>query len=234
MENRTEFNLENALKQWTLNLKKSLQFTKSNLLELESHMLDEMERLQALGLTDEEAFVLAKYQMGTDNELISEFGKVNKKLNFVNRLAPYLKGMFLYIIFITFVQDMLMNFGLVLQYFNIEGDSARLLFSVFLIMVLSVLIGGVYRLYTHPETKLKKLASLRRLFIFAFLIIGTTNILKLFLHQINLDQYNLVYTYQDLILPHAIFVGGFHVLLIGVAIWFYRVKKKENTLQLSN
>ena len=50
MENRTEFNLENNIQKWKSILTKKNNLTKSNIIELENHLIDLIDDLeQAIG-----------------------------------------------------------------------------------------------------------------------------------------------------------------------------------------
>jgi len=54
-----------------------------------------------LGLSIEESLLIAKKRIGNVEDLTTEFGKVNKEVYFRNRIIPYLKGILLFMAFLT-------------------------------------------------------------------------------------------------------------------------------------
>src|SRR5689334_23260986 len=64
MENQTSFELNNAIQRWRENLGQSPAFRSENLNELESHLRDSIATLQAKGLLEEEAFLIASRRIG--------------------------------------------------------------------------------------------------------------------------------------------------------------------------
>ena len=64
MENRTEFNLENNIQKWKAILTKKNNLTKSNIIELENHLIDLIDDLESKGLNEEESFIIAKKRIG--------------------------------------------------------------------------------------------------------------------------------------------------------------------------
>ncbi len=234
MENRIEFKLEKALNKWRVDLKKSLQFTEGNLLELESHILDEIERLQTLGLTGEEAFVLALHQMGSNKELITEFGKVNKKLNFINRMAPYLQGMVLYAIFALFIRITSHNYSVIAQYFDFKDSTVLYMFLTFLGFVSLGIIGTFYTIYKSSNSRYKKIFSVPYLILFGVLLTALSFVFNFYMMDLLLDKYNVVSSHPQLNMSSWYFVLGINLCLLITLGWSYFVKKQENKMQLSN
>ncbi len=102
MENRTQFDLNESISNWKNSLAKSGVMTDDNILELESHFLDEMDKLKMQELSEEECFLIAKSRMGNLGSLTSEYEKVNVKKSFLLKAQPYLKGILIYLLFISF------------------------------------------------------------------------------------------------------------------------------------
>jgi hypothetical protein len=92
MANETSFNLNLAVQRWRENLAQSPAFRSENLNELESHLRDSVATLQAKGLTAEEAFWIAGRRAGDDKELETEFGKVNGRGVWLDRVFWILIG----------------------------------------------------------------------------------------------------------------------------------------------
>ncbi len=99
MANRTSFDLNKSMSQWKHTISKELYFTKANIDELECHLLDEINNLNELGLSNEESFLLATRRIGEIKFLGSEYRKVNKKVYFINKILPYLKGILIFLAF---------------------------------------------------------------------------------------------------------------------------------------
>ena len=108
MENRTEFNLDKSITIWKSQLSKNSNFTGDNINELESHLLDEIQGLNEIGLNNEESFLVASKRIGTVEQLTIEFSKVNRKVYFRSRILPFLKGILAFIAFMT-VTELLTN-----------------------------------------------------------------------------------------------------------------------------
>lgn len=120
MANRTPFDLNDSINHWKKAISRDAHFTKENITELESHLLDEIHNLNGLGLTDEESFMVAKRRIGEVKFLATEYGKVNKKLYFLNRILPYLKGILLYLAFIKLLNFLSTGVAIVSQEFGIN------------------------------------------------------------------------------------------------------------------
>ena len=64
MENRTPFDLNEAIRRWQENLGDSPAFGADNLEELASHLRASVQSLKADGLSEEEAFLIATRRIG--------------------------------------------------------------------------------------------------------------------------------------------------------------------------
>ncbi len=69
------FNLENAIKNWKRKLRSSPAFEDGDIAELESHLREEIDRLKATGLSDEEAFQQATEEFGEPDSIGDELYK---------------------------------------------------------------------------------------------------------------------------------------------------------------
>ena len=92
MENTTAFDLNNAIRCWRDGLSQSPQFREEDLTELEGHLRDAVGELQARGLTDDEAFLVAARRLGNPAALEPEFAKVNRSQVWLYRLLWMLVG----------------------------------------------------------------------------------------------------------------------------------------------
>jgi hypothetical protein len=92
MENQTPFELNLAIRRWSENLAQSSAFRSENLNELESHLRDSVVKLESGGLSAEEAFLIASRRIGGGQQLAAEFGKLNGKIVWMDRLLWMLVG----------------------------------------------------------------------------------------------------------------------------------------------
>lgn len=75
MQSKTQFNTEQEIGQWKETLQASGHVDQENLMELESHLLDEIDNLQNKGLSDAEVFLIAQNRIGSYETL----GKAYKR-----------------------------------------------------------------------------------------------------------------------------------------------------------
>lgn len=92
MEDPTSFDLNQAIRGWRDDLRRSPHLRQEDLLELESHVMDSMAAFRAKGLADDEAFVLATRRLGAPSGLAPEFAKINRTEVWLNRLLWMLIG----------------------------------------------------------------------------------------------------------------------------------------------
>ncbi len=77
MENSTSFDLNQSIESWREELSRSSAFQPDDLEQLETHLRDSIARLQSNGLSEHEAFAVAKSRLGGNGDLEREFAKVN-------------------------------------------------------------------------------------------------------------------------------------------------------------
>lgn len=92
MDNPVSFDLNLAIQHWRENLAQSPAFRSENLNELESHLRDSIATLQTRGLSAEESFMVAARRVGNTGSLEKEFGKVNGKAVWLDRMIWILAG----------------------------------------------------------------------------------------------------------------------------------------------
>ncbi len=76
MEEPASFDLNRALHEWRAQLADSSSVNRENLAELELHLRDSVVRLCTLGLSEEEAWMIAQKRFGQANALTKEFEKL--------------------------------------------------------------------------------------------------------------------------------------------------------------
>ncbi len=90
--------VEQQIEQWRKALGTSDAFGTSDLDELESHLREEMERLTPLGLSQTEAFLVARHRLGATEALEAEYAKVNTDRRALLRLSWMAAGVLVYIL----------------------------------------------------------------------------------------------------------------------------------------
>ncbi len=75
------FDLEQAIKEWKLNLRKNPGYEDGDIEELESHLLDEIEHLKQEGFPIKEAFIKAVNEIGEVSSVGTEFYKTRSTKN---------------------------------------------------------------------------------------------------------------------------------------------------------
>lgn len=89
--------VEKHIEQWRIDLTASDAFGGSDVDELESHLREEMERLTPLGLSETEAFLIARQRLGERPALETEYAKVNANRRSLVRLTWLAAGALLYV-----------------------------------------------------------------------------------------------------------------------------------------
>lgn len=105
MECKTEFNLAGGIARWRASLT-GPELSAEAADELESHLFDEIDTLRAIGLDDEEAFMVAAKRLGHAEVLVSEFGKVHGTGTVMERLVPYITGVLALLAFVEITRVM--------------------------------------------------------------------------------------------------------------------------------
>jgi hypothetical protein len=90
--------LEKQIEQWRADLAASEALGRSDVDELEGHLREQMERLTPLGLSETEAFLVARQRLGETTALQSEYAKVNTGRRFLTRLSWMAGGAMLYLL----------------------------------------------------------------------------------------------------------------------------------------
>lgn len=78
MERQPRFDLTAATEAWLDVLRQRGTLTDDDLRELRTHLLDAVDALKTGGLSDEEAFLVARHRLGSAETLSAEFGKIQR------------------------------------------------------------------------------------------------------------------------------------------------------------
>ena len=159
MENRTEFNSENNIQKWKAILTKKNNLTKSNIIELENHLLDLIEDLESKGLNKEESFLIAKKRIGKIDDICLEFDKINNNFSFINKFIPYLKGALIYISFIILSKLFLVITLLLSQKLNIDKSTFNIISIILLVFASISFFSIIYFNLKKGKHLLSKLSN---------------------------------------------------------------------------
>ena len=120
METTTPFDLNRAIQLWRESLEQSPAFRRENLDELETHLRDSVAVLQQRGLSEEEAFLVATRRAGSGAILGAEFGKLNARNIWLDRVLWMLVGN----MFFWFLNSLLYPIGSGLLFFSFKEFGA--------------------------------------------------------------------------------------------------------------
>lgn len=227
MENRTKFNLEKSIRIWKTELSQSSNLTCDNIIELESHLYDEIQELQKLGLSIEESMLIAKNRIGNIEELTTEFSKVNKEVCFRKEIIPYLKGILLFIAFIS-ITDLLINFSiLIANRIGVNDGNLNFVSIGLLIFSTIILLIFSYKKYKNISLDMRKLTSIpilvsaiivtKLLTFLSFPILARSIKVSDFgILQMNLSVYKLIF--------------GMFILIVSCIVFYS--SKKENKMKI--
>lgn len=228
MESRTKFNLKESLEIWKSELSQNSNMTRDNINELESHLQDEIHELQKIGLSIEESMLIAQNRIGNLKELTTEFGKVNKGVYFRNKIIPYLKGILLFIGFITIAElltncSILIAKGIGINDGNLNFVSIGILMlSIFILLLFSYKKYNNINLYTRKLTKIPILVSV--------IIVGkllTLLSLPILTRSIELSDFGVLRMNLNI---YKLILGLF-ILTISCIVFYS--SKKENKIKIS-
>ena len=151
MEATAKNSLEQNIKAWRKSFQSKSEITEDNLKELEAHLLDEIDALTEKGLSEEEAFLVAKYRIGDKEELSKEFKKVNKFNYWLDKLTPYLIGAIVFTLVSKFYSSIS-----ILSYFLVHSIELYVPIIVpSLIIYSSLILALFYGFKYYKKVKLK-------------------------------------------------------------------------------
>lgn len=175
------FRLKDSIEIWKQKLSSSNSFTNSDIEELESHLLDEIDILKEKELTEEEAFYVASNRLGSVELLSSEFTKINTKSIYLKRVVWLLGGYIL----ISFIQQLISTFSLfstnyiytINTFYAIKFPYLSLIISIIIsIIFLHFLFIPKYKLLLKLQSNFNYLFNYKKLvLVLIFLILTVMN-----------------------------------------------------------
>ena len=232
MENRTEFNLENNIQKWKAILTKKNNLTKSNIIELENHLLDLIDDLESKGLNEEESFIIAKKRIGKTEDICLEFDKINSNFSFINNSIPYIKGALIYISFINLSKLFLVTTLLLSKKLNIDEVTFNIISIILLFFALISFFSTIY--FKRGKRVLSKLSNAN---VLVTLIIISSLILYRLSAAVPLPVIaistieNPIANFYTLELNFGIYKMLSGLIILTTSLVFFWINKKENKLK---
>ncbi len=98
MERQPRFDLTTATEAWLDQLRQRGTLTDDDVQELHTHVLDSIEPLKATGLSEEEAFWVARHRLGSAEVVSAEFGKIQRPFAVRREPVVFLLGALVFVI----------------------------------------------------------------------------------------------------------------------------------------
>ncbi|MBN2271840.1 MAG: hypothetical protein JXN61_14580 [Sedimentisphaerales bacterium] len=115
------FDLNEEISKWRCGLAAFQTLEKSDIDELEGHLREEIKRLMALGLLEQEAFYVARHRLGDTDSLAGEFAKINGSVLWSKRLFWAAVGLFGYIVASYAAQSVSAGFVVAAWFAGVKG-----------------------------------------------------------------------------------------------------------------
>ena len=147
MENNIEFNIQEQIDRWVINIKSEPSITESDTEELKSHLLDSIDQLKDTGLNDEEAFWVASRRIGSTDDLRDDYNQVNNQVIQLRRSILILGGVLVYFCLYYFIEATSRLLLIILLSKNINGYLVVNWVSMYLIVAHFVFIIPVASIY---------------------------------------------------------------------------------------
>lgn len=179
---QTMFTIGQAIENWKHDLRQKQTLTESDIEELESHLQEEIERLTPLGLSEEEAFIIATRRIGDTSQMAAEFAKVNTAAIWKVRFFWMLAGIFVLRILTglsTFVSELFLPIESYFHWFGWFGAGIfhSVLYGIFLIISLLVFYFSVTKIpFGRRILKLSPIAAI----LIIWLILEAGGLLRIF------------------------------------------------------
>lgn len=98
MDAHKEFDINIHIEKWQSEIENVDSLTEGDREELKSHFLDVLDSLKALGLDDEEAFLVTKKRLGNSSDWDEDYQTVNNPLLQMRKSLVVFMGVLLYVL----------------------------------------------------------------------------------------------------------------------------------------
>lgn len=159
METTAQFDLERAILEWRKTLAECPAIRGVDLEELESHLRDSVASLQGTGLTLQEAFMVARSRLGGFQLLSEEFGKVNVRQIWIQRVVWMLVGSMALSVASNVVTGLLSLISLGMFKLAIPASLAGTASVILQLAMLAALLAFLWRSGTSRESAIWRAAG---------------------------------------------------------------------------
>ena len=226
MGEKTMFDLNEQIKNWRDDLAQSQTLEKTDIDELENHLREEIERLAASELSEQEAFLVAAHRLGHSDGLSEEFAKINAPMLWRKRLFWAGAVVFAWLI-VTYIGQVVSRTCVLVGVFaGLRGYTLNIIDILSQVTFFCIVAFTLYKISKtralHDDLFCKIADSFRgkvMLFVIVFVIVVGTLAFKTlimaitarFLNPQEFGQISMLKSYQGLIrvifLPLALLLG---------------------------
>jgi hypothetical protein len=239
------FDLEQEITRWRERLSTSESFAPNHVTELEGHLRDSMEELQARELSVEESFVIATLRLGTGDQLKSEFNKDNLATLWAGRLMWILVGIVFVKIGVGFYLFVSRGIGAsVMAYADNARWAGMAMLGTKILLIGIVMYEAWYFLNEKDQRRLKAMdrvfhwgfanpAGTLAVFFVIALIPASIGILHLLdvravAHHLLLGELHPFKVHvRQFVIPSIVMPAAKLALVLGMAYWIYRRQNRQ-------
>ena len=228
MEPQSVFDLNLEILNWKNSISSNCTISADNVLELESHLLDEIDSLKQFNLTDEEAFFVAQKRIGAISDLKVEYAKVNTSFPFIKKLEPFLFGILAFLAFTSFA-DFSSKISATFQakYQFLSSNGWEFFHPTLLVLLACSTLLILYLGHVKKLNFVKKVLNFP--FLIGFIVVSKILQFGIFNSMVHDENFNVevfAESMQSLHLFHAAII----LIVIGISIYTYFYYKKLNSL----
>jgi len=236
MGGETMFDLKVQLEKWRLQLASNEAYQESDIDELETHLMEEVDNLKTKDLSEEEAFLLASNRVGSTDTLNQEFKKINSKYIWKKRILWFLGGYLFFTIFrsITrFAADIFMAYdGIRTGFGAIIFSTVNLLLpAVILYLILSTKVRTFFS--NKLSKRIKQLKTYQIVIMFSLIMIiivaqfyGISDFIFKIIANINSESLNDTVQMIFNLLNESIWFSSLFIAFFILSLTINRKKKK--------
>lgn len=233
----TKFNLSKEIQNYLEKANQKQSITNSDAQEIKAHFYDSCNNLTRGGLSEEEAFIIAKKRIGNEETLATEYSKVNPSI-VTNRIWAYL------ILGFSFFQFLPQLYIILLKIVYSVGNSDILEEHVLLKQILIICVNLFTVFFVFKLLKLKeKIAtyienlSIRTALFAGVFSIGISMILHLLSRRIEILNTDIIAEIHSKAFENSLVQFSFYLMILsvimGVLILIFSINKIEK-LRIKN
>ena len=226
------FNLNEEIKNWKLQLQKHGTTTGNNLEELEGHLLEEIDNLKEVGLSEKESFLVASHRLGNTENISEEFCKVNKPVILAQRLLWICVGAVLCLLSLDFVK-LLSTLSALITAPHFDSLVLQAIVSISIVVLINgvLIFCGFYYSECIFTSRLFKAGRIRTLWIFILALLLFSGIKAInticgiifarMFSPTEFGEMGIVSSFTNFIIPFIMML-----LLLGLAIKYRAIRHR--------